>query len=174
MRVTLVILMLVSAAGSPAADIRSDLAAGQACYRQGDFKRAVSHFRRALRVDDYDAELNYWMGRAYQGRGDVATPFGGGYSSKAVVYLRRAVALAPNRGEYRRELFDLLVDAAETSPARLRLAADLVSRTSEADPECPGMRRRLELAVRMASAPNARLDRLMLGAPRTIFGVMQR
>ena len=68
MRVTLVILMLVSAAGSPAAD---------------------------LRVNVYDAELNYWMGRAYQGRGDIATPFGGGYNSKALVYLRKAVALAP-------------------------------------------------------------------------------
>jgi tetratricopeptide (TPR) repeat protein len=174
MRVTLVMLMLVSAAGSPAADLRSDLAAGQECYRQGDFKRAVSHFRRALRVDEYDAELNYWMGRAYQGRGDVATPFGGGYNSKALVYLRRAVALAPDRGEYRRELFDFLVYSAEGSPARLRLAADLVSRTSESDPEYPLMRRRLELAVRMASSPNARLDRLMLGVPRTVFGVMQR
>ena len=174
MRVTLVMLMLVSAAGSPAADLRSDLAAGQDCYRQGDFKRAVSHFRHALRVDGYDAELNYWMGRAYQGRGDVATPFGGGYNSKALVYLRRAVALAPDRGEYRRELFDFLVYSAEGSPARLRLAADLVSRTSESDPEYPLMRRRLELAVSAASSPNARLDRLMLGAPRTVFGVMQR
>jgi tetratricopeptide (TPR) repeat protein len=174
MRVTLVMLMLVSAAGSPAADLRSDLAAGQDCYRQGDFKRAVSHFRRALRVDDHDAELNYWMGRAYQGRGDVATPFGGGYNSKALVYLQRAVALAPDRGEYRRELFDFLVYSADVTPARLRVAADLVSRTSESDPEYPLMRRRLELATKMASSPNARLDRLMLGVPRTVFGVMQR
>ena len=174
MRVTLVMLMLVSAAGSPAADLRSDLAAGQDCYRQGDFKRAVSYFRRALRVDQYDAELNYWMGRAYQGRGDVATPFGGGYYSKAQVYLERAVALAPNRAEYRRELFDFLVYSADVSPGRLRLAADLVSRTSESDPEYPLMRRRLEFAVSMASSPNARLDRLMLGVPRTVFGVMQR
>jgi hypothetical protein len=37
MRVTLVMLMLVSAAGSPAADLGSDLAAGQDYYRQGDF-----------------------------------------------------------------------------------------------------------------------------------------
>ncbi len=174
MRVTLVMLMLVSAAGSPAADRRSDLVAGQDCYRQGDFKRAVSHFRRALRVDGYDAELNYWMGRAYEGRGDVATPFGGGYNAKALIYLRRAVDLAPDHGEYRRELLDFLVYSAEVSPARLRLAADLVSRTSESDPEYPLMRRRLELAVKMASSPNARLDRLMLGVPRTIFGVMQR
>ena len=174
MRVTLVMVMLVSAAGSPAADLRSDLAVGQDCYRQGDFKRAVSHFRRALRVDEYDAELNYWMGRAYQGRGDVATPFGGGYNSKALVYLRKAVVLAPDRGEYRRELFDFLLYSAEGSPARLRLAADLVSRTSESDPEYPLMRRRLELAERTAASPNARLDRLMLGVPRTVFGVMER
>jgi tetratricopeptide (TPR) repeat protein len=174
MRVMLVILMLVSAAASPAADLRSDLAAGQAYYRHGNFKRAVSQFHRALRVNGYDAELNYWMGRAYQGRGDVATPFGGGYHSKALVYLRRAVALAPGRGDYRRELFDLLVDSAEVSPSRLRLAAELVTQTSESDPEYPLMRRRLELAGRIASAPNARLDRLMLGVPRIVFGVMQR
>jgi tetratricopeptide (TPR) repeat protein len=174
MRVTLVMLILVSAAGSPAADLRSDLAAGQDYYRQGDFKRAVSHFRLALRVNEYDAELNYWMGRAYQGRGDVATPFGGGYHSKALAYLRRAVALAPDRGEYRRELFDFLVYSADVTPARLRLAADVVSRTAESDPEYPLMRRRLELAMRMAASPNARLDRLMLGVPRTVFGVMQR
>jgi tetratricopeptide (TPR) repeat protein len=174
MRGTLVMLMLVSAAGSPAADLRSELAAGQDYYRQGDFKRAVSHFRRALRVDGYDAELNYWMGRAYQGRGDVATPFGGGYHSKALVYLRRAVALAPDRREFRRELFDFLIYSAEVSPVRLRLAADLVSQTSESDPEYPLMRRRLELAASMASSPNARLDRLMLGVPRTVFGVIER
>jgi len=174
MRVTLVMLMLISAAGSPAADLRSELAAGQDCYRQGDFKRAVSHFHRALRVDGYDAELNYWMGRAYQGRGDVATPFGGGYNAKALVYLRRAVALAPDRAEYRRELLDFLVYSADVTPARLRLAADLVSRTSESDPEYPLMRRRLELTRRMASSPDARLDRLMLGVPRTVFGVLQR
>jgi len=173
MRVTLVILMLISAAGSPAADLRSDLAAGQDYYRQGDFKRALSYFRRALRVNVHDAELNYWMGRAYQGRGDVATPFGGGYNSKALVYLRRAVALAPDRAEYRRELFDFLVSA-EVSPARLRLAADLVSRASESDPEYSLMRRRLELATGMASSPHARLDRLMLGVPRTAFGVIER
>jgi len=174
MRVMLVILMLVSAAAIPAADLRSDLAAGQACYLQGDFKRAVSQFRRALRVDGYDAELNYWLGRAYEGRGDVATPFGRGYHSKALVYLRRAVALAPARGDYRGELFDFLIDSAEVSPVRLRLAADLVTKTPESDPEYPLMRRRLEQAVRMASAPNARLDRLMFVLPRTVFGVMQR
>lgn len=174
MRVTLVILALVSAAVSPAADLRSDLAAGQDCYRQGDFKRSVSHFRRALRVDRYDAELNYWMGRAYQGRGDVATPFGGGYYSKALVYLRRAVALNPASGEYRRELFDFLVDSADVSPVGLHLAAALVTQTSDSDPEYPLMRRRLELAGRIASAPNARLDRWMLGVPRMVFGVMQQ
>jgi tetratricopeptide (TPR) repeat protein len=173
-RVTVVMLMLVSAAGSPAADLRSDLAAGQDCYRQGNFKPAVSHFRRALRVNEYDAELNYWMGRAYEGRADVATPFGAGYQSKALVFLRRAVALAPDRAEYRRELFDFLLYSAEVSPARLRLCADVMSRMAESDPEYPLMRRRLELAVRMASSPNARLDRLMLGVPRTAFGVMQR
>jgi hypothetical protein len=54
---------------------------------------AVSHFRRALRVDGYDAELNYWMGRAYQERGDVARSLGGGYNFKTLVSLRRGPSL---------------------------------------------------------------------------------
>jgi hypothetical protein len=114
------------------------------------------------------------MGRAYQGRGDIATPFGGGYNSKALFYLRKADALAPDRAEYRRELFDFLVYSAKVSPARLRLAADLVSRTSESDPEYPLLRGRLELAMSIASSPHARLERLMLGVPRTACGVIER
>ncbi len=42
-------------------------------------------------------------------------PFSGRYNSKALLYLAKAVDLAPGLPDYRRELFDFLLDSARSS-----------------------------------------------------------
>jgi tetratricopeptide (TPR) repeat protein len=162
-------LMLLSAAVSPAADLQPGLAVGQSLYRQGDFKRAAAQFEHALRADPENAELYYWTGMAYQGRADLATPFSRRYQTKALAYLRTAADLAPGRLDYRRELFDYLLDSARTSPAALREAAALVERAPSDDPELSHMRWRLEGERRIASSREARFDRIFLAIPRAAY-----
>jgi tetratricopeptide (TPR) repeat protein len=174
MRLHLIIVTLLSAAGSPAADLQPGLASGQAYYRQGDFKRAANHFQRALRADPDDPELNYWLGMAYQGRSDLAAPFAAGYQSRALVYLTRAVELAPDRPRYRRELFDFLLDSGRTSPAALRRAATVLERTSASDPEFTYMRWRLDREKKMSSTADVAFDRALLSVPRAAFRAAQR
>ena len=171
MKVTLVVLFLIAAAGR-AADLRSDLAVGRAYYAEGDFRRAVIHFQRQLKLDPDEPEVNYWTGMAFQGLGDVATPFGARYNAKAILYLTRAAVLAPGRADYRRALFDFLADSASESPAALRLAEGMLRRTPESDPEYNAMRRRIELERRASSSAGAQFDRLFLAIPRAGFRVV--
>jgi tetratricopeptide (TPR) repeat protein len=171
MKVNLVVLFLIAAVGR-SADLRSDLAVGRAYYAEGDFRKAVTHLQRQLKLDPDEPEVNYWTGMAFQGLGDVATPFGARYNAKAIVYLTRAAALAPGRSDYRKALFDFLADSASESPAALRLAQGMLSRTPESDPEYNAMRRRIELARRTSSSAGVRFDRLFLAIPRTGFRVV--
>jgi tetratricopeptide (TPR) repeat protein len=166
------ILILFTVLRAHAADQRDEFETGRACYQEGDFKKAVVHFRLALKADPHDPKLNYWTGRAYQGLGDVALPFSGRYNSKALLYLAKAVDLAPGLPDYRRELFDFLLDSARSSPGSLQLAADMLHRTPEYDAEYGFMRERLERESRMAWSREARFDRLLLATPRAALRII--
>jgi tetratricopeptide (TPR) repeat protein len=172
MKTILAILILCAVLRGQAADQRGEFETGRACYQEGDFKKAVVHFRLALKADPHDPKLNYWTGRAYQGLGDVATPFSGRYNSKALLYLARAVDLAPGLPDYRRELFDFLLDSARSSPGALQMAADVLHRTPEFDAEYDLMRERLARESRMAWSRGARFDRLVLAIPRAALRII--
>ena len=163
--------MLLPLLAGHAASPLSELAIGRSYYEQGEFKRAMAHFRRALATNPDSAEVNYWTGMSYQGLSDVAAPFGGGYDSKALLYLTRASGLAPGRAEYRRALFDFLSDSAASSPRHLRLAREMLSNTPVSDPEYGYMRRRLERESSSSSSAEARFDRLFLAIPRIAVSV---
>jgi tetratricopeptide (TPR) repeat protein len=166
------ILLLFAVLSGQAADQRGEFEAGRACYQEGNFKKAVVHFRLALKVDPNDPKLNYWAGRAYQGLGDVAMPFPGRSKSKALLHLAKAVDLAPSVSDYRRELFDFLLDSARSSPGALQLASDVLQRTPRFDPEYDFMCERLERESRMAWSRGARFDRLLLAIPRAAFQII--
>src|SRR6266567_7895073 len=125
MKLYLSILILLAVLGSEAAGQKSEFATGRKYYVDGEFKKAVAHFQLALKVNPDDAESYYWMGMSYQVLADIAFPFAGRYTSKASVYLTRATELAPGRLDYRRELFDFLLNSAGSSRAAARQAADL-------------------------------------------------
>jgi tetratricopeptide (TPR) repeat protein len=174
MRHQLLLTILLPLICGQGAEPGSEFAAGRAQYEVGAFKKAATHFQRALKTDPDDPEVNYWAGMAYQGLADVAAPFGGRYNSKARLYLTKAVDLAPRRADYRRELFAFLLDSAAASPASLRLAVAMLRQTSEVDPEYNSMRRRLERETVMAGSMEARFDRLFLAIPGAAFRIAPR
>ena len=161
--------MLLAALGSEAAGQESEFATGRAYYTEGEFKKAVAHFQVALKVNPNDAESNYWMGMSYQVLADVAFPFAGKYTSKARVYLTRATELAPERLDYRRELFDFLVDSAGSSRAAARQAADLLRTVPEPDPDYSYMHERFERERKANASADARLGRVFLAIPRATY-----
>src|SRR5579872_2233262 len=120
------VLILLAVLGNVAAAQEPEFAAGRAYYMEGEFKKAAAHFRLALKVNPNDAESYYWMGMSYQVLGDIGSPFDSKCNSKARIYLTKAMELAPSRSDYRRELFDFLVESADSSPAALRQAAELL------------------------------------------------
>jgi tetratricopeptide (TPR) repeat protein len=173
MKLNILIPVLLASAGGQAAAQQSEFATGRAHYTEGEFRKAAAHFQLALKTNPNDAVSYYWMGMSYQGLADIATPFGGKYNSMARVYLTKAMELAPSRPDYRRELFDLLVDSADSSRTALKQAADLLQTISECDPDYNYMRRRFAHESRVNSSPDARLGRLFLIGPRAVYRIAE-
>jgi tetratricopeptide (TPR) repeat protein len=162
---------VASGFGGLAAAQSSEFAAGRAYYQEGQFKKAAAQFQLAVQTNPSDAESYRWLGISYQTLGDIATPFGARYYARARVSLAKAVALAPGRADYRRDLFEALTGAAESSPSALRQAAELLYTVPVDDPDYFPMRRRLEREIRTNRSASAVLGRLFLAAPRTLYGI---
>ena len=165
MKLKLSVLIVLAGLSSKAASPASEFATGRACYTAGAFKDAVAHFQLALKVNPNDAESYHWMGKSYQVLADIASPFNGKYNSKARVHLTRAMELAPSRSDYRRALFDFLLDSAGSSPAALRQAAGMLRTIPEHDPDYSYMHQRFELERSVNSAAAVRLGRVFLAVP---------
>ena len=169
MKLNLAVVILLAVLGNEAVAQESKFATGRAYYKEVEFKKAVAHFQLALKVNPNDAESHYWIGMSYQVLADIAFPFAGRYTSKARVYLTRATELAPGRLDYRRELFDFLLDSAGSSRAAARQAEDLLRMVPESDPEYGYMHRRFEFERRTNASADARLGRLFLAIPRATY-----
>jgi tetratricopeptide (TPR) repeat protein len=156
----------------PAIAQQSEFATGRACYGAGEFKTAVSHFQLALKQDPKDAASNYWMGRSYETLADISTPFGGKYHALARTYLTKALELAPNRPEYRQELFSFLLDSGEFSRSEQRQAAIILLAGAESDPDYDFMRARFEQARQVNASFNAWISRLFLSAPQAAMSLL--
>lgn len=164
--VRLLLLVLFAGLGCEAAEQQSEYLAGRASYVAGDFKQAARHFQRAVEADPYDAESYYRAGMTYEVLADIATPFGARYNAKARRSLTKAVQLAPDRQDYRRSLFDFLLDSANSSRTALRQANSIMAALPESDDEFNEMRRRLAEETKINSGAEARLGRVFLAVPR--------
>jgi tetratricopeptide (TPR) repeat protein len=164
-------LILLAALGAEAASQRSEFATGRACYVQGEFKKAVAHFQLAIKVNPADADSYYWIGMSYRVLADIAFPFAGKYASKARVYLTRATELEPGRLDYRRELFNCLLDSAGSSRTALRRAAGILRTVSPNDPDYERMRQQFEQESKARASADARLGRLFLAVPRAAYRI---
>ena len=76
--------------------------------------------------------------------------------------------------DYRRALFDYLLDSAGYSPASLREAAALLDGAPASDPDTIHMRWRLEREGAIALSGSARFDRVFLAIPRAAYLVVHK
>jgi tetratricopeptide (TPR) repeat protein len=173
MKLILFISMLLTSMAGQAASLQSEFATGRAYYSAGEFKKAAAHFQLALNADPRNAEFHYWTGMSYQMLADISAPFDRKYNSKARAYLTQAMELAPDRSDYRRELFDFLLGSAGCSEARWRQAAGILRTVSESDPDYDHMRRRFEQERSVNASAGARLSRILLAIPRAAYGVTE-
>jgi tetratricopeptide (TPR) repeat protein len=164
-------MILLAALGASAASLRSECATGRACYIDGEFKRAVTHFQLALKANPADADSYYWIGMSYQAQADIAFPFGGKYASKARLNLTRATELAPGRLDYRRELFECLLNSAGSSRSALRQAAGILRAVAPNDPDYERMRQQFDEASKAYASADARLGRLFLAVPQAAYRI---
>jgi tetratricopeptide (TPR) repeat protein len=169
MKLAFCIITVFAAFHANAAERSPEFDEGRAYYAEGDFKKAVVHLQLALKADPDNADANYWTAMAYQRLADIATPFGGKYSSKARRYLSKAVLLSPNRADYRLELFNHVLDSADATHSRPPREVGALLSVSESDPEFAEMQRRLESASRQGFSVGFVLDRLFLTAPRLAY-----
>jgi len=167
MKLKLCVLILLAGFGSQAAGQRSEFATGRACYMEGGFKEAATHFQLALKANPDDAESYYWMGASYRVLADIAAPFDGKYRSKARVYLTKAVELAPGRSDYRSDLFDFLLDSA--SRDALRQAAGILRTVPEPDPDYIYMLQRFQRERKAHASAEALLGTMLLAVPRAAY-----
>jgi tetratricopeptide (TPR) repeat protein len=163
--------MLLAGLSAVAATQRSEFDTGQACYANGEFKKAVAHFQLALQANPSDADSYYWIGRSYQALADIAFPFAGRYTSNARVYLTKATELAPDRPDYRRDLFNLFLDSA-SSQAALRQAAGILRTVSPNDPDYESMRNQYEQQSKDNASADARLGRVFFALPQAAYHVV--
>jgi tetratricopeptide (TPR) repeat protein len=139
-------------------ELQSDLDMGRRCYTAGDFKKAISHFKKAVTAEPNDADSHFWLGKSYEMLADIGGPLlGGRASSKARFYLAKAVQLAPANQQYRREFFDFLV-VADHSPGALREAERIIQMTPRSEPDYPFMSLRLEQERNARSSTEGRIQ----------------
>ena len=151
-----------------AAALSDPVQKGKDYYFVADPKRAISQFELAMRMNPDNPEPYLWLGRSYELLADLKPPVLAMRARlKARMYLTKAMTLAPECAECRRELFDLLLSS-DDLPAALRQATVLVKNTPERDPELPPMQSLLVDAQTQRTSPE-HLTMAILGFPwRTV------
>ncbi len=173
MKLNLSILMFLAAFGGHAAAPRSEFAAGRAFYAEGEYKKAASYFQLAIHANLEDAESYYWLGMSYQVLADISTPFDRKYRSQARAYLTKATDLAPERRDYRMELFHFLLDSGGSSHDSRRQAEGILRTIPDADPDYSYMRRELDREKKTSASAESRLAELFLAGPRAAYCVAE-
>jgi tetratricopeptide (TPR) repeat protein len=151
------IFLLICGCTGWSAESRNTRDAGRRDFATGEFKKAASHFQRAIKADPNDADSYFWLGKSYEMLADIGGPLLGVRASvKARFYLAKALQLVPDNEDYRRELFQLLV-VSDHSPGALRQAESIIQMMPESDPDYPFMLLRLHQEYEARSSPEDRL-----------------
>jgi tetratricopeptide (TPR) repeat protein len=166
-------LLLISTGAASSAESPSAQVAGHRDYTAGEFEKAASHFQRAVKVDPNDADSYFWLGKSYEMLADIRGPLLGGRASfKARLYLAKALQLAPDNKDYRRELFQFLI-VSDHSPGALRQAESIIQMTPEADPDYPFMLMRLHQEYGARSSPEDRIGSAFSVLPQQLARITQ-
>jgi tetratricopeptide (TPR) repeat protein len=147
------------------AESRNYFQIGQSDYNAGEFKSAISRFEQARRMRPKDPAVHFWLGKSYEMLAIINGPlFDRRPFSKAHQFLAEAVQLAPEDREYRRELFDFLIEF-DSSPHALHEADDLLQSTNESDPDYPFMQLRLHEAHQARRSPEFLAGAVFVSVP---------
>jgi tetratricopeptide (TPR) repeat protein len=167
------ISLLICACTGWSAESRSARDAGRREYAAGEFKKSASHFQRALKADPNDADSYFWLGKSYEMLADIGGPLLGSRASfKARLCLSKALQLAPDNKDYRRELFQLLI-VSDHSPDALRQAEGIIQMTPESDPDYPFMLLRLHQEYQARSSPEGRIGCAFSVLPQQLARIAQ-
>jgi len=110
-----------------AAAATSSQTAGEALFRDCEFKAAAHVFESALRDEPDNARFHFWLGNSYARMAEVASPCSAPRNArKARVHLEAAVRLDPKNGDFRNELFEFYVDSPEWFDGGLDHAAQML------------------------------------------------
>ena len=168
MKTKLVLIVLALASAGRAAE-RSDFSAGRKSYASGEFRKAASHFEKAVKADPANAEAHFWLGKSYEVLTDIGGPlFGTRSSSRARVHLTKAMELAPERPEYRDELFNFLLGS-DQSLRGLAKARAVLQTMPKSDPDYASMQSRLQQECGARASAQSRLGAVVLLVPRQVL-----
>lgn len=148
LKLSISILVALTAVNAHAAERSAQFAAGLTYYTAAEFKKAASVFRPLCDAGN-DAEACYWTGTADERMADGIIPFGCRSGMKARQYFLKANA--------------------DCSRSALREVAGILSSVPKSDAEYDLMRARLEEEARLDASMNDRLGRIFLIIPRAAY-----
>jgi tetratricopeptide (TPR) repeat protein len=151
-----------------AATFSDGLQKGKDYYFAGEFKKAIVQFQGAIQAHPNDPEPHLWLGKSYAVLADLHAPILGARAhTQARQHLTKAVQLAPDSIEYRRELFYFLIGSDDAWSA-LQEAEALLGRMPAAERQDPELRFWLQEKRRERASPEARTGKLLVWAPRKL------
>ncbi len=120
---------------SPHKDPRSLLLIGQNYFMLGEYKKGTESLEKAAALDRDNAHIQYWLGRTYARRAEMANPFSApGWASKARQALERSVALDPANKDATGDLLDFYLDAPGFLGGGMQKAEALAKLIGQNDP----------------------------------------
>ena len=119
---------------------------GQAQFMNGEYKRSVEAFEKAIAQDPQSSRYVHWLGRAYGRQAESASPFTApGLALKTRQAFEKAVAMDAANKEALSDLFEYYMDAPGFLGGGLSRAQDVVTRISRID-QAEGMYANAQLA----------------------------
>jgi tetratricopeptide (TPR) repeat protein len=168
------LVLLTFARSAASAELQNHFEIGRSYYYSGEFKKAISHFERGIRLNPNDAPSYFWLGKSYETLALIGGPILGLKAvAKAHQALARALQLAPDDREYREELFEFLLSVSYSRNA-LRQAEDILQTVSESDPDYPFMQLRLHEAYEGRSTPEYGAAAALIGMPLECINIARR
>ena len=141
---------------------------GQCRFMQGDYKKAIEAFDKALSLAPRNSELHRWLGNVYGRRAETGSVFTApGNARKAREYFERAVELDPDNREAVANLFEYYLEAPGFMGGGIDKAETLVKRLAKIDlPAGHHAQAQLEGKRRHYDAAEEQLRRAAEEAPR--------
>lgn len=98
-------------AQDPAPDAATHLLTGKNYFMLGDYKKAIDFMEKARALSPASSEIELWIGRTWGRRAEGNSLMAVVYASRTRQSFEKAVALDPQNGEAKNDLFDFYLNA---------------------------------------------------------------